>query len=45
MNLTEAAQLLGISAGTLRLAPERGEIDATRLLPDGPLRFATLSAL
>jgi hypothetical protein len=36
MNLTEAAQLLGISARTLRLAAERGEIDASHPLPDGP---------
>jgi hypothetical protein len=40
MNLTEAAQLLGISARTLRLAAERGEIDATHPLPDGPWVFS-----
>ena len=39
MNLTEAAQVLGISARTLRLAAERGEIDATHPLPDGPWVF------
>ena len=40
MNLTEAAQLLGISARTLRLAAERGEIDASHPLPDGPWVFS-----
>ena len=39
MNLTEAAQRLGISARTLRLAAERGEIDASHPLPDGPWVF------
>ena len=39
MNLTEAAALLGISARTLRLAVERGEIDADHPLADGPWVF------
>ena len=39
MNLTEAAQLLGISARTLRLAVERGEIEAEHPLADGPWVF------
>ena len=39
MNLTEAAHRLGISARTLRLAVERGEIEAEHPLPDGPWVF------
>ena len=39
MNLTEAAHRLGVSARTLRLAVERGEIDAQHPLPDGPWVF------
>jgi DNA invertase Pin-like site-specific DNA recombinase len=39
MNLTEAALGLGISARTLRLAVERGEIEARHPLPDGPWVF------
>ena len=39
MNLTEAAHMLGISARTLRLAVERGEIEAAHPLPDGPWVF------
>jgi DNA invertase Pin-like site-specific DNA recombinase len=39
MNLTEAAKFLGISARTLRLAVERGEIDAGHPLADGPWVF------
>jgi hypothetical protein len=39
MNLTEAAHLLGISARTLRLAVERGEIEAQHPLADGPWVF------
>ena len=35
-NLTGAAALLGISPRTLRLAIERGEIEAEHPLPDGP---------
>jgi hypothetical protein len=36
MNLTEAAHVLGISPRTLRLAVDRGEIEADHPLPDGP---------
>jgi hypothetical protein len=39
MNLTEAAQYLGMSARTLRLAVERGEIEAQHPLTDGPWVF------
>ena len=39
MNLNEAARVLGISARTLRLAVERGEIEAAHPLPDGPWVF------
>ena len=39
MNLTEAAHRLGISARTLRLAVERGEIEAEHPLADGPWVF------
>jgi len=39
MNLTEAARRLRVSARTLRLAVERGEIDAEHPLPDGPWVF------
>jgi hypothetical protein len=39
MNLTEAAQVLGISPRTLRLAVERGEIEADHPLADGPWVF------
>jgi hypothetical protein len=39
MNLSEAARRLGVSARTLRLAVERGEIDALHPLPDGPWVF------
>jgi hypothetical protein len=39
MNLTEAADVLGISARTLRLAVERGEIEADHPLADGPWVF------
>ena len=39
MNLNEAARVLGISPRTLRLAVERGEIDAAHPLPDGPWVF------
>ena len=38
-NLTEAARLVGVSALTLRLAVERGEIKADHPLPDGPWIF------
>lgn len=39
-NLTKAAALLDISPKTLRLAAERGEIDAIHPLPDGPWIFS-----
>jgi DNA invertase Pin-like site-specific DNA recombinase len=39
MNLTEAADVLGVSARTLRLAVERGEIEAEHPLADGPWVF------
>jgi DNA invertase Pin-like site-specific DNA recombinase len=39
MNLTEAATFLSISARTLRLAVERGEIAADHPLADGPWIF------
>ena len=39
MNLTEAAQVLGISPWTLRLAVERGAIEADHPLADGPWVF------
>ena len=39
MNLTEAAKHLGMSPRTLRLAVERGEIEAQHPLPDGPWVF------
>jgi hypothetical protein len=36
MNLTEASHFLGISARTLRLAVDRGEIEAEHPLTEGP---------
>ena len=39
MNLNEAARVLGISPRTLRLAVERGDINAAHPLPDGPWVF------
>jgi DNA invertase Pin-like site-specific DNA recombinase len=39
MNLNEAARVVGISARTLRLAVERGDIEAAHPLPDGPWVF------
>src|SRR5216684_2818293 len=36
LNLSKAAQLLGISPKTLRLAAQAGEISAVHPLPDGP---------
>jgi hypothetical protein len=39
MNLTEAAHQLGISARTLRLAVERGEIEAEHPFAEGPWVF------
>jgi DNA invertase Pin-like site-specific DNA recombinase len=40
MHLTTAAQFLGISSITLRLAVERSEIEAEHPLPDGPWIFS-----
>jgi DNA invertase Pin-like site-specific DNA recombinase len=39
LNLTEAARLVGVSARTLRLAVEHGELPAEHPLPDGPWVF------
>ena len=39
MTLTQAAALLGISPKTLRLAAERGEIEAAHPLAEGPWLF------
>lgn len=39
MNLTKASAFLGVSARTLRLAVERGELEAEHPLPDGPWVF------
>ena len=39
MNLTEAADSIGMSARTLRLAVERGEIEADHPLDEGPWVF------
>jgi Bacterial regulatory protein, Fis family len=39
MNLTKAARALGINPRTLRLAVERGEIEAEHPLRDGPWVF------
>ena len=39
LNLTEAANLLGISSRTLRLAVERGDIEAEHPLSEGPWLF------
>lgn len=39
MNLTEAADSIGVSARTLRLAVERGEIEADHPLDEGPWVF------
>jgi hypothetical protein len=40
MNLTKAAAFLGVSPRTLRLAVDRGEIEAEHPLPDGPWIFS-----
>lgn len=40
LNLGQAAAVVGVSARTLRLAAERGEIDATHPLDDGPWLFS-----
>ena len=39
LNLSQAAALVGVAARTLRLAAERGEIDAQHPLADGPWVF------
>lgn len=39
LNLTQAARLIGVSARTLRLAVEQGEITADHPLADGPWIF------
>lgn len=39
MNQTQAVAFLDISAGTLRLAVSRGQIEAQHPLPDGPWVF------
>lgn len=39
LNLTQAASTVGVSAKTLRLAAERGDIDAMHPLQDGPWLF------
>ena len=39
LNLTEAARALGVSARTLRIAAEHGDILAEHPLPDGPWVF------
>jgi DNA invertase Pin-like site-specific DNA recombinase len=40
LNLTEAARLIGVNARTLRLAVERGVLNAEHPLPDGPWIFS-----
>lgn len=39
LNLTRAASVVGVAPKTLRLAAERGDIDARHPLPDGPWLF------
>jgi hypothetical protein len=39
LNLNEAARVVGVTARTLRLAVERGELTAEHPLPDGPWIF------
>ena len=39
LNLTQAASMVGVAPKTLRLAAERGEIDAIHPLEDGPWLF------
>jgi hypothetical protein len=39
LNLSQAAALIGVAARTLRLAAERGEVDAVHPLADGPWVF------
>ena len=40
LNLSQAAALVGVAARTLRLAAERGEIDAAHPRADGPWGFS-----
>ena len=40
LNLSQAAALVGVAARTLRLAAERGEVDAVHPLADGPWVFS-----
>ena len=40
LNLTKAAAHIGISAKTLRLAADRGDIEALHPLPEGPWIFS-----
>ena len=40
LNLSQAAALIGVAARTLRLAAERGEVDAVHPLADGPWVFS-----
>jgi DNA invertase Pin-like site-specific DNA recombinase len=40
LNLSRAAALVGVAARTLRLAAERGEVDAMHPLADGPWVFS-----
>jgi hypothetical protein len=39
LNLTQAARFVGVTARTLRLAVERGEVKGAHPLPDGPWIF------
>jgi DNA invertase Pin-like site-specific DNA recombinase len=43
LNLNKAARRLGIAPKTLRLAAERGDIDAVHPLPEGPWIFSRAS--
>ena len=40
LNLSEAAAIVGVAPRTLRLAVERGEVDARHPLEDGPWIFS-----
>ncbi len=40
LNLSEAAAIVGVAPRTLRLAAERGEVDARHPLEDGPWIFS-----
>ena len=44
LNLSKAAQLLGVAPKTLRLAAEAGEIEGVHPLPDGPWIFSRSDA-